>query len=202
MELCRVIDAASVNLKSFSDEIYRKLNSGTLGPVLATLKTLRREGVWTEVIHLVVPTYTDKPELIRPMCDWLAENLGPDCPLHFSRFHPAHKLTNLPPTPVDVLLEARDIARPERFALRLHRQCPRRRRVRDHLLPRLQAAGGRAGSFLDRRDGSRGGQVQVVRDEDRRRLAVGTWRGGCMRLAGLPWLLLFSLVVALGCSSN
>ena len=44
-------------LKSFSDEIYRKLNSGTLGPVLATLKTLKRQGVWTEVINLVVPTY-------------------------------------------------------------------------------------------------------------------------------------------------
>ncbi len=111
VELCRVIDAASVNLKSFSDEIYRKLNSGTLAPVLATLKTLKREGVWTEVINLVVPTYTDKPEMIRQMCYWLVENLGPDCPLHFSRFHPAHKLTNLPPTPVEVLLEARNIAR-------------------------------------------------------------------------------------------
>ncbi|MGO8752031.1 MAG: AmmeMemoRadiSam system radical SAM enzyme [Thermoguttaceae bacterium] len=111
VELCRVIDAASVNLKSFSDEVYRELNSGTLAPVLATLKTLKREGVWTEVINLIVPTYTDKPELIRPMCEWLVENLGPDCPLHFSRFHPAHKLTNLPPTPVEVLLEVRDIAR-------------------------------------------------------------------------------------------
>lgn len=110
-DLCRVIDAASVNLKSFSDEIYRKLNSGSLAPVLATLKTLRREGVWTEVINLVVPTYTDKKEQIRPLCDWLAENLGPDCPLHFSRFRPAHKLTNLPPTPVEVLLKAREIAR-------------------------------------------------------------------------------------------
>ena len=49
--------------------------------------------------------------MIRRMCDWLVENLGPDYPLHFSRFHPAHKLTNLPPTPVDILLQARSIAR-------------------------------------------------------------------------------------------
>ncbi len=72
---------------------------------------MKREGVWFEVTNLVVPTYTDKPEMIRRMCDWLLENLGPDYPLHFSRFHPAHKLTHLPPTPVDTLLEARDIAR-------------------------------------------------------------------------------------------
>ena len=42
--------------------------------------------------------------MIRRMCDWMVENLGPDCPLHFSRFHPQHKLTHLPPTPIDVLV--------------------------------------------------------------------------------------------------
>jgi len=111
VELCKVTDAANVNLKSFDEEIYRDLNTGKLKPILATLKTLKREGVWFEVTNLVVPTYTDKPEVIRRMCDWLLANLGPDYPLHFSRFHPAHKLTHLPHTPVDTLLEARDIAR-------------------------------------------------------------------------------------------
>jgi pyruvate formate lyase activating enzyme len=111
LELCKVTDAANVNLKSYSEEIYRDLNTGKLEPILATLKTLKREGVWFEVTNLVVPTYTDKPEMIRQMCDWLLENLGPDYPLHFSRFHPAHKLTHLPPTPIDTLLAARDIAR-------------------------------------------------------------------------------------------
>ncbi|MBN1852208.1 MAG: AmmeMemoRadiSam system radical SAM enzyme [Pirellulales bacterium] len=111
LELCKVIDAANVNLKSFDEDIYRDLNTGKLEPVLATLETLKREGVWFEVTNLVVPTYTDKPEMIRRMCDWLFDNLGPDYPLHFSRFHPAHKLTHLPPTPVDTLDEARDIAR-------------------------------------------------------------------------------------------
>ena len=111
LELCKVTDAANVNLKSFDEEIYRELNTGKLEPILATLKTLKREGVWFEVTNLVVPTYTDKPEMIRRMCDWLLANLGPDYPLHFSRFQPAHKLTHLPPTPVDTLLEAREIAR-------------------------------------------------------------------------------------------
>jgi len=111
VELCRVIDAANVNLKGFDPEVYRKLNSGSLEPILNTLKTLKREGVWLEVTNLVVPTYTDDPEMIRRMCDWLVANLGPDYPLHFSRFHPEHKLTHLPPTPVDILLQARDLAR-------------------------------------------------------------------------------------------
>jgi pyruvate formate lyase activating enzyme len=110
-ELCQVTDAANVNLKGFSEATYRDLNTGKLEPILATLKTLKREGVWLEVTNLVVPTYTDQPEMIRQMCGWVVENLGADQPLHFSRFYPAHKLTHLPPTPVDTLLEARDIAR-------------------------------------------------------------------------------------------
>ncbi len=110
-ELCQVLDAANVDLKSFDEEIYKTLNSGKLEPILNTLKTLKREGVWFEVTNLIVPTYTDKPDMIRRMCDWLVENLGPDYPLHFSRFHAAHKLTQLPPTPPDVLAEARSIAR-------------------------------------------------------------------------------------------
>lgn len=110
VELCQVIDAAHVDLKSFSEETYAQLNSGKLAPILATMKTLKERGVWFEVINLIVPSYSDSLDMIRRMCDWLVENLGPDCPLHFSRFHPAHKLTHLPPTPKDVLVDARSAA--------------------------------------------------------------------------------------------
>lgn len=110
LELCKYLDAVSINLKSFSDDVYRELNSGRLQPVLDTLLTLKQQGIWFEVINLVVPTYTDKPELIRPLCEWVADKLGPDVPLHFSRFNPQHKLLKLPVTPVDILLEARQIA--------------------------------------------------------------------------------------------
>lgn len=110
-DLCRFLDAAIVNLKSFDDQVYRDLNSGRLQPVLDTLQTLKREGVWFEVLNLVVPTYTDKPPMIRQMCGWLVDTLGPDVVLHFSRFHPAHKLMHLPSTPIETLCEAREIAR-------------------------------------------------------------------------------------------
>ncbi len=110
-ELCEVLDAANVDLKSFDPEVYGKLNSGKLEPILSTLKTLKRRGVWFEVTNLVVPTYTDDLAMIRQMCLWMVDQLGPDYPLHFSRFHPAHKLTHLPPTPVQVLVDAQGIAR-------------------------------------------------------------------------------------------
>jgi pyruvate formate lyase activating enzyme len=109
-DLCRVIDAANINLKSFSDEIYQKLNGGSLQPVLNTLKILKEEGVWLEITNLIVPNWTDSPTMIKEMCDWLAANGFSDNPLHFSRFFPLYKLTSLPYTPVAILENARQIA--------------------------------------------------------------------------------------------
>ena len=79
--------------------------------MLDTLVTLKNRGVWFEVTNLVVPTYTDDLDMIRRMCDWLVDHIGPDYPLHFSRFHPQHKLSKLPPTPVDTLRRAGQVAR-------------------------------------------------------------------------------------------
>ncbi len=110
IELSKYIDAANVDLKSFKDSIYAKLNSGTLQPVLNTLKTLKKQGVWLEVTNLVVPSYTDDLDMIKQMCKWLYDNLGADTPLHFSRFYPHYKLRHLPPTPYSTLKKARDIA--------------------------------------------------------------------------------------------
>jgi len=110
-ELAQFVDAAHVDLKGFDDETYRKLNSGKLQPILNTLKTYKSLGIWFEIINLIVPSYTDNLEGIRRMCDWLVANLGPDTPLHFSRFHPQHKLTHLPPTPVETLVRAREAAK-------------------------------------------------------------------------------------------
>jgi pyruvate formate lyase activating enzyme len=112
-DLYQYVDAAHVDLKGFDEDTYQKLNSGRLQPILNTLKLLKELGVWFEIINLVVPTYTDKLDRIRRMCGWIAKELGPDRPMHFSRFHPEHKLTHLPPTPVESLVRARDAARAE-----------------------------------------------------------------------------------------
>ena len=110
-DLAQYLDAAHVDLKGFDEDIYWKLNTGRLQPILETLKTLKDMGIWFEIINLVVPTYTDRIDGIARMCDWLVKNIGPDHPLHFSRFHPAHKLEHLSPTPVETLIRARDVAR-------------------------------------------------------------------------------------------
>ncbi len=110
-QLCRYIDAANIDLKAFTDSTYLKLTGGKLQPVLDSLKTYRDEGVWLEITNLVVPGWTDKPDEVRQMCDWLAENGFADTPLHFSRFQPQYKLEHLPPTPAGILNKAVEIAR-------------------------------------------------------------------------------------------
>ncbi|HUU39954.1 MAG TPA: AmmeMemoRadiSam system radical SAM enzyme [Desulfatiglandales bacterium] len=109
-DLCIYLDGASVNLKSFDDDIYRKLNGGRLQPVLNTFKTLHNKGVWFEMITLVVPGYIDKPEMIKSMCGWILKELGPDYPLHFLRFFPQYKLSRLSATPIKTLESLRNLA--------------------------------------------------------------------------------------------
>ncbi len=108
--LCPYLDAANLDLKGMSEEYYRDMSGGSLAPVLRSLRILHEEGVHLEVTTLIVPGRNDSPEMIRRQCEWMVENLGPDVPLHFSRFHPQYKLTDLPPTPVETLEHARDIA--------------------------------------------------------------------------------------------
>jgi pyruvate formate lyase activating enzyme len=108
--LCKVMDAANIDLKSFDDSIYTKLSSGHLAPVLRTLKVFKEEGVWLEITNLVIPTWTDNLDMIKRMSEWLVENGLEECPLHFSRFNPLYKLTHLPLTPVSTVEKARDIA--------------------------------------------------------------------------------------------
>ena len=109
-KLARVIDAANIDLKSFKDSIYLKLNAGKLEPVLRTLKILNEMGVWLEITNLIIPGWTDDFDMIKEMCEWLYKNGFADNPLHFSRFQPIYKLTQLPPTPLSTLTKAREIA--------------------------------------------------------------------------------------------
>jgi len=109
-DICPYIDAANIDLKSFSNEIYEMLNAGTLEPVLNTLKILKEENVWLEITNLIVPQWSDDMNMIREMCKWLSDNGFSDTPLHFSRFYPQYKLTNLIATPVQMLEKAREIA--------------------------------------------------------------------------------------------
>ena len=109
-ELCRYLDAANIDLKGMSEEYYSDMTAGSLEPVLRTLRVLKEEGVHVEITTLVVPGRNDDPDMLRRECEWIHDNLGPDVPLHFSRFHPQHRLQDLPPTPIETLDRARSIA--------------------------------------------------------------------------------------------
>ena len=110
LRLCRYLDGANVNLKSFDDKTYRRLNGGRLAPVLDTFKTMHREHVWFEMTTLVVPTYVDNMEMNKRMCGWILKELGPDYPLHYLRFFPRYRLNRLPATPIETLEKLRELA--------------------------------------------------------------------------------------------
>jgi pyruvate formate lyase activating enzyme len=104
------LDAANIDLKSFSDDIYMKVSGGHLQPVLDTILAMHGAGVWIELTNLVIPGVNDDRQMIRKMCRWIAANGLADNPLHFSRFFPRYKMRNIPPTPLQTLKEAEQIA--------------------------------------------------------------------------------------------
>lgn len=110
-EFFEAMDAADVDLKGFTEDFYQHYSLGHLQPVLDTLTWLARESsVWLEITNLVIPGANDAPEDIRRMCVWIRDTLGAEVPLHFTAFHPDFRMLDRPPTPIETLNQARDIA--------------------------------------------------------------------------------------------
>jgi len=109
-KLCPGVDAIKVDLKAFSEKFYKEVVHGEIKPVLDALVTMRKLGMWNEIVYLVIPTLNDTDAEFRALAQWIKANLGVDVPLHFSRFHPEYLLKNLPPTPIETLERAKAIA--------------------------------------------------------------------------------------------
>jgi len=109
-ELCDVLDAVKIDLKGFSEDFYRKVCSAELAPVLRSIKQVRARGLHLELVNLVVPTLNDSERDLIALAEWVMGELGPDVPVHYTRFHPDYQLQDLPPTPVETLERARAIA--------------------------------------------------------------------------------------------
>ncbi len=109
-KLLEYVDATNIDLKFISDDLYRRICSGTLKPVQNALVLAKASGALVEVTNLVIPTLNDKSEQIRELARWIKANLGGDTPLHFSGFYPRYKMKHLPPTSLQKLEEAREIA--------------------------------------------------------------------------------------------
>jgi len=106
------IDAANVDLKSFDESFYHKVTLSSLGPVLDTLLWIRHEtDIWLEITTLLIPGHNDDADLIARECEWIADNLGPDVPVHFTAFHPDYRMRDVVRTPAATVSGARTIAR-------------------------------------------------------------------------------------------
>jgi len=111
-EFFSAMDAANVDLKGFTDEFYVRLCAGKLAPVLDTLAMIHHEtDCWLEITTLLIPGKNDSASEVTELSNWVARELGPDVPLHFTAFHPDWKMNDLPPTQPATLTLARQIAR-------------------------------------------------------------------------------------------
>jgi pyruvate formate lyase activating enzyme len=111
-ELYAHMDAANIDFKAFTEAFYSKLCMARLEDVMDTLVYLKNETkVWLEVTTLLIPGENDSDDELDRMSDWMAEQLGPDVPWHFSAFHPDYKMREFIRTPAETLLRARAIAR-------------------------------------------------------------------------------------------
>lgn len=113
LDLVKVVDAIKVDLKAFSQDFYNAYVRGKLEPVLEAIKIIAKSNIWLEIVYLVIPTLNDSSKEIQRMSRWIIKEVGPDVPVHFSRFHPMYLVKNLPPTPLSSLENAYKIARQE-----------------------------------------------------------------------------------------
>jgi pyruvate formate lyase activating enzyme len=109
-EMCNVLDAIKIDLKGYSDDFYRTVCGAELKPVLRSIKQVAKSRVHLEIVNLVVPTLNDSDKMMQGLIDWVLAEVGPDVPVHFTRFHPDYQLLNLPPTPVATLERAYQMA--------------------------------------------------------------------------------------------
>jgi pyruvate formate lyase activating enzyme len=104
------LDAANVDLKSFSDDYYKRLCQARLKPVLQTFKNLKELGVWVEATTLLVPGENDSEAELKELAGFLAD-LDPHLPWHISRFHPDYKFDHQSATPLESLERAHRIGK-------------------------------------------------------------------------------------------
>jgi pyruvate formate lyase activating enzyme len=110
-EFFGAMDAVNIDLKSFSEQFYRKLCFAHLDPVLDTIAYVANEtDVWLELTNLVIPGHNDSSDEIEALSRWVRDTIGTKVPLHFSAFFPAYKMLDVPATPPEALSRARRIA--------------------------------------------------------------------------------------------
>ena len=107
------LDAWRVDVKGFSDELYKRLAQipHWRGILDMAERARTKWAMHVEVITNVIPTLNDDNTQLEGIAGWIASNLGELTPWHVTRFHPQHHLNDLPPTPIGTLEKAYDIGK-------------------------------------------------------------------------------------------
>ena len=101
------IDLYKIDLKSFRQKNYQQLG-GRLDTVLDTIRTLKKLGIWVEIVTLTIPGFNDSNEELKDIADFLV-SVSPDIPWHVTAFHQDYKMTEPDNTPVASLMRAAEI---------------------------------------------------------------------------------------------
>lgn len=109
-ELCKQLTGIKIDFKGFTEKFYKETCNGELEPVKKALKVIREEGIWLELVVLIIPTLNDSADENKAMADWIVENLGDQTPVHLTRYHPTYKL-QITSTPVKTLETLRGVLR-------------------------------------------------------------------------------------------
>jgi pyruvate formate lyase activating enzyme len=108
-DVLKQLTAVKIDFKGFTEKFYKESCNGELQPVLDTLKIIKQEGTWLELVILIIPTLNDSIQENQDMAKWIVDNLGPDVPIHLTRFHPMYKITTISSTPVSKLEKLQEI---------------------------------------------------------------------------------------------
>ena len=109
-EILTFVDAFNIDLKSMSEKFYKKVCGADLDIVLDNLRNIYLAGKHMEITNLLINDYNDSLQEIEQLCDFVADELSVDVPLHFSRAFPYYKMRDIEPTDKKILYKAREIA--------------------------------------------------------------------------------------------
>lgn len=109
-EILTFVDAFNIDLKSMSEKFYKKVCGADLDIVLDNLRNIYLAGKHLEITNLLINDYNDSLQEIEQLCDFVADELSVDVPLHFSRAFPYYKMRDIEPTDKKILYKAREIA--------------------------------------------------------------------------------------------
>jgi len=107
------LDAWRVDVKGFSDGLYRQLakTSHWRGILDVAKRAKEKWDMHVEVVTNIVPTMNDDEEQLNGIASWVRNDLGELTPWHVTRFYPMRNLNYLPPTPVSTLEKAYHIGK-------------------------------------------------------------------------------------------